>query len=77
MDEMNLHVLEKLHRLSVNNKDGWIPGLNLGVRGEKFQSICDFLCDNGYVIKLKKNGQTYISCYVTQKLRDYFKEEKQ
>ena len=75
MDEKFLNILEKLHHLSSKNQDGWVVSLDLGVRGEKFDCICNFLRDNDFVTKLEKIGQTKITCHVTQKLCDLLKED--
>lgn len=75
MDENSRQILSKIYQAARRTNDGFVISVDIGVRGEERERICQNLTNYGYITKLQYLGKDKIQCQITEEIENYFMKE--
>lgn len=70
MEERLKAVLMKIYE-AAENPDGFIPSVDIQLRGEERQSVIDKLTSLGFIEKVSPHGRTMVGCILTPEGRAF------
>lgn len=71
---MNEEILKLIYIKAKNTKDDFIKEIDLGVKGQERNNICNYLQKNGYISRTQYIGKSKVQCQVKQKTFKLFED---